>query len=234
MEFVYVVPREALFPTCYPQGLARFDQPEDRDLRPTMDRAGILERIRSEAFFVERPYAERSPHLKQIIPYTLVVAEDDRMGPRVLLVRRLPQGGEQRLVGKLSIGIGGHINPVDCGLDGDHSASADVDVIAIGAQREIDEELFVEGELRLEAVGLINDDSNPVGAVHVGLVQVLTLAPGDGQRVAVREEEVLEGKLVTPGELRKLLDEGANFETWSRMLVEIIDELVPAPQPALP
>ena len=70
--------------------------------------------------------------------------------------------------------------------------------------------------------------------MHVGLVQVLTLAPGHGQRVAVREEEVLEGKLVTPAELRKLLDEGANFETWSRMLVEIIDELVPAPQPALP
>lgn len=224
MEFVYVVPREALFPTCFPQGLVRFGEPEGVDLEPSMGREEILATIREHAFFVERPYAERSPHLKQIIPYTLVVAENDELGPRVLLVRRLPQGGEQRLVGKLSIGIGGHINPVDV---------TDRDVVEVGAEREIDEELVVQGRTRLEALGLINDDANPVGAVHVGLVQVLRIAAGDDQHVRVREEEVLEGTLVPPAELQRLLGEGANFETWSRMLVEIIDELVPHDQPAL-
>lgn len=231
MEFVYVVPREALFPTCYPQGLARFDQPENADLEPTLSRTEVLDRIRREAFFVERPYAERSPHLKQIIPYTIVVSESDELGPRVLLVRRLPQGGEQRLVGKLSIGIGGHINPIDTN-EAPQTAAGDHDVVAVGAQRELEEELLIEGETRLEAIGLINDDANPVGAVHVGLVQVLYVS-GTQQRIQVLEEEVLEGSLVPPSELLAQLDQGANFETWSRMLVECIDELLSAVHPAL-
>jgi predicted NUDIX family phosphoesterase len=232
MEFVYVVPREALFPSCYPQGLVRFGQPENVDLEPSWDQQEVLERIRQNAFFVERPYAERSPHLKQIIPYTLVVAEHDELGPRVLLVRRLPQGGEKRLVGKLSIGIGGHINPIDDSVDAP-SANDSRDVIAAGAARELDEELTIGGATRLEAVGLINDDANPVGAVHVGLVQVLYVAQGDLQHIQVKEEEVLEGTLVPPAELKRLADEGANFETWSRMLVDCIDQLLSLPHPAL-
>jgi predicted NUDIX family phosphoesterase len=223
MEFVYVVPRDALFPDCYPQGLTRFGAPAGADLEPTFTETEVLDSIAEHGFFVERPYAERSPHLKQIIPYTLVVAESPVEGPRVLCVRRLPQGGEQRLVGKLSIGIGGHINPIDGATN----------VIAAGTERELDEELFLSGARRLTAVGLINDDSNPVGAVHVGLVQVLSLAAGGEQDVRVREEEVLEGNLVQPAELTRQLESHANFETWSRMLVERIDELLSLPQPAL-
>jgi len=219
MEFVFVVPRDELFPDCYPQGLVRFaadDQLVSDSLEPAFTEAQVLERIEAHGFFVERPYAERSPHLKQVIPYTLVVAEDPTLGPRILLVKRLPQGGEQRLVGKLSIGIGGHINPIDGAKN----------VVATGTERELDEELFLSGSRRLRAVGLINDDSNPVGAVHVGLVQVLFLAPGEDQSVRVREEDVLEGTLVPPAELARQLESGANFETWSRMLVERIDELL--------
>lgn len=223
MEFVYVVPRDELFPDCYPQGLVRFGAEAGADLEPSFPEAEFSARIRRHGFFVERAYAERSPQLKQVIPYTLVVAEDPIEGPRVLSVRRLPQGGEQRLVGKLSIGIGGHINPID-GAE---------DVIAAGTERELDEELYLSGKTRLVAVGLINDDSNPVGAVHVGLVQVLFIAPGEEQDVRVREEDVLEGTLVPPSELVRQLEGGANFETWSRMLVERIDELLSLSQPAL-
>lgn len=224
MEFVYVVSRDELFPDCYPQGLARFTAGEsERGLGSTLERAQVLERIDKHGFFVERPYAERSPHLKQVIPYTVVVLEDAERGPLVLVVRRLPQGGEQRLVGKLSIGIGGHINPVD-NDDDQHVAES-------GAIRELEEELFLSGERRVEAIGLINDDSNPVGAVHVGLVQVLYL--GANGSVRVREEDVLEGTLVPPSELQRQLEEGANFETWSRMLVENLDELLSLTLPAL-
>jgi len=223
MEFVFVVPRDELFPDCYPQGLTRFGAEAGDNLEPSFTESEVLERIAKHGFFVERPYAERSPHLKQIIPYTLVVAEDPVEGPRVLCVRRLPQGGEQRLVGKLSIGIGGHINPIDGATN----------VIATGTERELDEELFLSGKTRLQAVGLINDDSNPVGAVHVGLVQIMFVAAGEDQDVRVREEDVLEGTLVPPSELARQLDGGGNFETWSRMLVERIDELLSLSLPAL-
>lgn len=211
MEFVFVVPREELFPDHYPQGLVPFGSGDGET-----SREAFLERVERAGFFVERPYAERTPTLKQVIPYTVVVAGDGR----VFLTKRLPQGGEARLVGKLSIGIGGHINPVDHG-----------DVIAEGTARELEEELTLEGDRRLEPVGIINDDSNPVGAVHVGLVQVLHLG---SDRAAVREQDVLEGGFVEPAELVRLLRDQAPFETWSRMLVERIDELLHTPQPALP
>lgn len=226
MEFVYVVSRDKLFPDCYPQGLTRFGDEASIDHEPMFVQSEVTARIKEHGFFVERPYAERSVHLKQVIPYTIVVAEDPIEGPRILMVRRLPQGGEQRLVGKLSIGIGGHINPVD-GPDGEQS-----DVIEAGTARELDEELNLGGERRLEAIGLINDDANPVGAVHVGLVQVLYLAPGEAQHASVKEVDVLEGTLVSPSELRRLRDEGANFETWSRMLVEHLDQLLNLAQPS--
>jgi len=224
MEFVYVVSRDELFPDCYPQGLIRFPaEGAERLPDEAFDRASVLERIDAHGFSVERRYAERSVHLKQVIPYTIVVVEDPESSPRVLVVERLPQGGEQRLVGRLSIGIGGHINPVD---DDDP-----LHVVESGTARELDEELFLSGERRIEAIGLINDDSNPVGAVHVGLVQVLYLGPGGS--ASVRETDVLEGTLVPPSELQRQLRDGANFETWSRVLVENLDELLSLSQPAL-
>ena len=209
MEFVFVVPRGDLFRDCYPQGLVLFGR--------GFTEQEFGERVRRHGFFVERDYAERNPELKQVIPYSVVVRGGD-----VLLLRRLPKGTEQRLFNKLSIGVGGHINPVDsettCGRGG-----TDADPIEAGTRRELKEELHIEGETTLSRIGIINDDSNPVGAVHVGLVQ-LVIAQGD---VRVREEDVLEGSFVAPQELRRLLGDEANFETWSEMLVERLNEVVP-------
>jgi hypothetical protein len=80
-------------------------------------------------------------------------------------------------------------------------------------------------------VGLINDDSNPVGAVHVGVVQVLDLGPGG--RAEVRERDLLEGRWVSLDELERLAASGANFETWSKLLVPHLHRLL-APDAPLP
>lgn len=206
MEFVYVVPRDRLFPDCYPQGLVPLGS------GPELDR--IRGAIRDHGYFVERDHAERTPSLKQIIPYSIAWADG-----RVLLMRRLAKGGENRLKGKLSIGVGGHINPMDVGSD------RSADPVEGGTRREIAEELEVRGSYEVRTVGLLNDDSNPVGAVHVGWVQML-LVKGT---VHIREDDVLEGSLVTPAELRELQEDGANFETWSSILVEHLEELMPEP-----
>jgi predicted NUDIX family phosphoesterase len=216
MEFVYVVPREKLFPEFYPQGLVRFGA--------DLTREAVMDSLHTHGFYVEREYAERTPSLKQVIPYTVVVSEG-----QVMLTKRLPQGGEGRLFGKLSIGIGGHMNPIDHDGATETDQPGTEDPIAECTLRELEEELWLEGARRLEPIGLINDDSNPVGAVHVGLVQVLFLHKGSAR---VREEDILEGRMVAPDELQSLLAEDANFETWSRMLVERLGELLPLPQPA--
>jgi len=152
---------------------------------------------------------------------------------RVLLLKRLRQGGEARLHDKLSIGVGGHINPEDLDAEGPETTSASSesqhtssphsqrDPIAAGTHRELAEELDLTGSYTLHPVGIINDDANAVGAVHVGYVQVLTT---DGP-VAIREREVLDGELVPPGELSALHAQGANFESWSAQLVERWSEI---------
>ena len=214
MEFVLVVPRRELFPDCYPQGLVLFG-----DKKAGLREADFEERVRKHGYFVQREHAEHDPDLKQVIPYTLVV----RAG-MVLLLRRLARGGESRLHDKLSIGVGGHLNPQDAEQRSEH-AGRTADVLQAGTRRELEEELHIESDVTIQRVGIINDDSNPVGAVHVGLVQVVH-ARGD---VRVREEEVLEGSFVAPAKLRRLQGDGANFESWSAILIDRLDEVVPAP-----
>jgi predicted NUDIX family phosphoesterase len=234
MEFVFVVPRNSLFPEFYPHGLVPFEaQAQDAFETRTMahgdrgTRAGGASElslaefeasVAREGFFVERAYAERRPELKQLIPYSIV-----ECGGRVLLVRRLSGGGESRLHNKHSIGIGGHINPEDLGQG--QNAAALRNPIDAGTRRELEEELTVRGTYQIRRVGLLNDDSNSVGAVHVGVVQVITI---DGS-VEIRERDQLEGRLVAPDDLRSMLVQGANFETWSRLLVPHLDELLPKP-----
>ena len=208
MEFVYVVPRTALFTDCYPQGLTLFP-----DLA-SGERFGKL--VADQGFFVERDVAERNPEWKQIIPYSVCLQDD-----RCLLTRRLAAGGEKRLHDKLSIGIGGHINPEDMEGSGPRNP------IEAGTRRELAEELVIEGSYAIQTLGLVNDDSNPVGAVHLGCVQFVHLSGS----VRIREEDVLEGKLITLEGLQKRLRAGDNFETWSSILIEHLDELQTHLQP---
>lgn len=227
MEFVFVLPRFTLFPDRALHGLAVFGEAGSGEGTSwngdAFDRA-----VKEHGFFVERDHAERTPALKQVIPYTLV-----HRGGEFMLLRRTKGGGEARLHDKLSLGVGGHVNPVDAveldasgGGDGGASATSvrAADPLPAATRREVmEEELEVTGRTRLVRVGLINDDSNAVGAVHVGLVQVLDLIDGDAR---VREVDVLQGSFVTPDELRARLDDGANFETWSSLILERFDDVL--------
>ncbi|MBK8179902.1 MAG: hypothetical protein IPK67_13670 [Planctomycetes bacterium] len=209
MEFVFVVQRHDLFRECYPQGLLPFGGEFSLDAFN-----GVVTR---HGFFVQRSYAETHPNWKQVIPYTVVVRDGD-----IFLMRRLSKGGEARLSNKLSIGVGGHINPADAAAQLDPTGILNSSPIDNGSRREIEEEIEILGTSRMARVGLINDDSNAVGAVHVGLVQLLVV---QGE-VRVREQDLLEGSFVTPQELLRLAEQGANFETWSKILVERLPDLL--------
>jgi predicted NUDIX family phosphoesterase len=222
MEFVFVVPRNALFPEFYPHGFLPFGpdagsanaKPDAR----TFDLASFEAAVARDGFFVERAYAERQPHLKQVIPYSVI-----ECGGRVLLFRRLSTGGEVRLHDKHSIGIGGHINPED--LASATNARSHRNPIDAGTRREVDEELAVRGTYDMKRLGILNDDSNPVGAVHVGVVQLITVHGS----VDIRERDQLEGRLVETDELGRMLAQGMNFETWSGLLIPRLDEILPKP-----
>ena len=122
----------------------------------TADREEMLDIIVNHHEFMDRPAAEEDPSYKQIIPYVVLTQKG-----RVFSTRRLNKGGESRLHGKLSIGIGGHINPVD---ETDRRS-----VLMKGLERELDEEVYIQRRGQLVPRGFINDDGNGVGAVHLGL-----------------------------------------------------------------
>ena len=214
MEFVYVVKRYDLFDRAFPHGFVT--EPDSVAL--------WTRRIREKGFYLERRWAEQDSSFKQIIPYTLVLH-----GDQVLLLRRLGRGGEARLHGKLSIGVGGHINPID----GDGQApvggagsggAAGGDALDAGCRRELEEELDIRCPYTLTALGVINDDASDVGSVHFGLVNVARCASAE---VGIREADVLEGSFVPRGELAELArSEGGRFETWSALILQHLDAVL--------
>ena len=145
-----------------------------------------------------------------------------------LCLTRLGAQGERRLHGKRSIGVGGHVNPCDA-QGGPHEG-----LFARACLRELREELVLpEGELPLRPVGLLNDDTTPVGAVHVGLVYALDAR---ALAVAIRETGAMSGAFEPLPSLRRLAaGPESPFETWSSLLLRagVLDDVAAAsPLPA--
>jgi predicted NUDIX family phosphoesterase len=161
------------------------------------DAGAILEVIKAQHFFVARADAEVEPKWRQIIPYVVVMHGDD-----VFTLRRLRKQTEARLHDKVSIGIGGHINP---GHD-----------LLAGLQKELDEEVAVEDPYELEFAGILNDESTEVSRVHLGAVYVLRAS---GANVHVRETEKMTGSFVPRRELATMRDA---METWSQVVYDAL------------
>lgn len=190
-ERILVVPRERLLPDPV-HGFTTEGAP------------AYLDRVRAHGVFRPRGEMEQDPSMKQIIPYLIV-----RHGEQVFLFQRTTLSGEERLHGKYSIGVGGHINR------GDVEGAADL--VAAGLRRELEEELILEGSWRARLVGVLNDDTNAVGQVHFGLVHVVDV---DSARIMVRESDTLSGRLTGLEELRQLYDP---METWSQLILDAAD-----------
>lgn len=167
------------------------------------DREEMLDIIVNHHEFISRPAAEEDPSYKQIIPYVVLTQKG-----RVFTTRRLNKGGESRLHGKLSIGIGGHINPVD---ETDRRS-----VLMKGLERELEEEVYIQHRGELVPQGFINDDGNGVGAVHLGLCFSMEV---EGE-VSVKEAEKLSGAWMS---LQELKEEYDNMETWSQIALAVAE-----------
>jgi predicted NUDIX family phosphoesterase len=166
---------------------------------------------RENNFFTPRPPAETNPDLKQIIPYVLIVH-----GDKVFHYVRGKKSGEQRLVAKGSLGIGGHMNDTDGFFFFDDAAYRNA------VQREVEEEMFIEAPYTNHMVALLNDDSNEVGKVHLGVVHIFKLAE---EKARKRESVITEAGFVPIAELRQRRDA---LETWSQLCLDGIDRLLAA------
>ena len=160
--------------------------------------------------FMPRTQAEKDPSFKQIIPYVIMT-----YGDTYLNYVRGRRAGETRLVGNRSIGIGGHINPVD-----DMPLFADFfDTYISAVKREVVEEVTVETTYTDSIVALLNDDSNEVGSVHLGIVHYWNL---DAPNVTKCEQMITQMNFMTPAELENVRD---SLETWSQLCLNHLEEM---------
>lgn len=190
-EHVLCVRREDLFPDGAWHGFVAAE----------LDRYQAV--IRERSFFMPRAEVEEDAAYQQVIPYILF-----RHGERFLITRRLKASGEKRLRQQYSLGVGGHINPGDL----DHG-----DPIQDGLRREWEEEVAYAGRFEAHLLGLLNDDTNPVSRVHLGVV---FLVEGDSPEIAIREVDKLSGELLTLDQMRVCY---LQMESWSQI---VYDELM--------
>jgi predicted NUDIX family phosphoesterase len=165
---------------------------------------------RGNNFFVPRPEAESNPAYKQIIPYALIAFEN-----KVAYYVRGKKAGEQRLVAKGSIGIGGHMNETDESL-----FALDEAAYRAGVEREANEEIKIDSPFEDRIVALLNDDTTEVGRVHLGVVHVFKLA----EPKIEKREAMITG--LTFLQKEELLARRETMETWSQICLDSLERLL--------
>jgi predicted NUDIX family phosphoesterase len=158
--------------------------------------------------FIHRSVAEEDSSYKQIIPY--IVLQTRNLEKTAIYNR---QGSEERLHDLWSIGIGGHINPVDREIQNDSFQQ----ILIAGMERELNEELEQrpEGD-RPSFIGVISEDITDVGKVHLGAVfRILTTTP----------ENFLPGSELFQFAWEKTKNlEQLNLELWSELALRLISD----------
>lgn len=167
---------------------------------------------RGNNFFLARARAETDPTHKQIIPYVLL-----SHGGKVLHYVRGKKSGEQRLVAKGSIGIGGHMNESDESL-----FALDEAAYRAGVEREVNEEIRIGSVFEDRIVALLNDDTTEVGRVHLGIVHLFKLNAPDVEK---REAMITNLAFLSREELTARRD---SLETWSQLCLDSLDRILAA------
>ena len=152
------------------------------------------------AHFAPRSEVEDDPSRKQLIPYVVF-----RAGDQIFCYTRGGSGGEARLRAKRSLGVGGHVDEADA--DG----RGTFDAYELALRRELDEEVAIASAGTLTLVGLINDDSTPVGQVHLGVVHLYELK---SPNVTPREAALADAGFIA---IKDVVNQIDTFETWSQI-----------------
>ena len=159
---------------------------------------------------------EEDKNYKQPIPYTVI-----KKGNKYFTYTRLEGGGESRLHGKSSVGVGGHMNDVDFSWNFEH-------LLSVNNSRELEEEVFIKDDKGNEISdyfkltknssikGLIYNEKTPVDSVHIGVLNVIEIP--ENWNVKPKETDTLKGEFLTKTEIQKL-----DLENWTRSAMDVLE-----------
>lgn len=165
----------------------------------------VLNRIVQHGLFRKRSELEQDPSFKQIIPYAMISNKES-----LYVFRRISGQTEKRLHNKLHLGVGGHMNPVSSKETGEQYLV-----------NELKREFFEEVKLfngclieDIEFIGFINDDSIPVGRVHIGLLYNIRIT---NKNVVINETDKMSAEWIDKRDLPEYYEE---METWSKIAMD--------------
>lgn len=167
--------------------------------------SSIMDKILVYGIFKPRNTLEEDPSYKQIIPYAVICCNDE-----VYLFHRTKKQTEVRLHNFFSLGVGGHMNPW-----GDR---IDVAYVRHELERELNEEVLVHSDCNIESVvpvGFINDDTNEVGKVHLGVLYHINLC---NKSIEINEKDKMTGKWIKKSDLKGYYSQ---MESWSKIYVDL-------------
>jgi predicted NUDIX family phosphoesterase len=190
-ELVFAFPTVELWKlmTCKKKGLIR-------------ENSEVLKRIVQKGLFLKRSELEEDPSFKQIISYAIISNKES-----FYLFKRTSGQAEKRLHNKFSLGVGGHMNPAD-------SIESKEQYLIDELKRELYEEVkLLNGCLieEIEFIGFINDDTIPVGRVHIGLLYNIHVS---SKEVYINETDKMTAVWIDKSNLAEYYDE---METWSKI-----------------
>lgn len=174
-----------------------------------------LQDILSTFHFGNRRFIEHDAGKLQPLPYLILRDANNR----ILGYNRPDKTTETRLAGNFSIGLGGHIEPDDCGADSELLA----DYFHDNAIRELAEEILFENGAEktnkiIGPVALIHDLSNDVGMHHLAVVYLVTITDEItlAEPIANAPDEVINLRWLTPAECANQ----PKPENWTKFLIE--------------
>ncbi len=181
-----------------------------------MDEGSIFELLGGSLFVGPRPLLETDERFRQIIPYVVIKQGDEFIG-----YVRGSGGGEDRLHGKISIGVGGHIDLPD--IEREHDGSINLaQTLGEAADREVDEEIDANVWFpQAKWVGLLSDNTDAVGRVHIGVVGLIHIDVGT--EITSAEADTL--TKLDAFSLSDLEQNRDRLESWTALLLPHLNDL---------
>lgn len=164
--------------------------------------------IANNSQFEYRYNAELDFDKKQVIPYVVMQYKD-----KYFVTKRIE--GDHRLVGQMSIAVGGHINPCDV-----LEFSKPQEIVAHCIMREIMEETTATmNDIKTpKYITTFIDESTEVSKVHVCLLVKFIM---ETDQIEIRETNKLEGEWLTFDEIKEQYDK---FENWSKITIDLLEK----------
>jgi len=197
-EIIWGIPRATALSGGAWRGFRRFESNAEGEAE--------IARLERSAQLRPRRELEMDPEWKQPIPYAIAIFRDAAGVAHLFWMDRRAGTSDRRLHGRASFGVGGHIGADDSGIEA-------------ALAREWGEEVATPTVPTFTPIGLLNDDDDEVGRVHLGIVFLALIS---SPQIEVREHEKLAGSLVP---LREAVARADELEGWSAALISHLEAL---------